>query len=237
MKFFLSALLLLFFSFSVHLSVAQDTLPKFTVKNRFGKVILGWVNPFEAITQISIQRSFDSLKGYKTILTLPDPAAVTNGYLDSKAPNTTSFYRLYIQLPGGRYLFSKPSRPFVDSSRDVKYEIAKNGNTEKRNNGLPPDSLKVKKPELKDVFTPSVFVYTNPDGHIVIALPEQKTKDYTIKFFKEDGTALFQMNKIKESLLTLDKANFIQSGWFKFELYENNVLKEKHKLLIPKEQR
>jgi hypothetical protein len=43
------------------------------------------------------------------------------------------------------------------------------------------------------------------------------------------------MNKIRESQLTIDKTNFIRAGWFKFELYENNQLKEKNKFFIPKE--
>jgi len=36
-------------------------------------------------------------------------------------------------------------------------------------------------------------------------------------------------------MLTLDKSNFIHAGWFKFELYEDGQLKEKNKLLIPKD--
>ncbi len=95
---------------------AQDTLPEFTVKNRFGKIILSWVNAYPVIKQISIQRSIDSLKGYKTILTVPDPTSLTNGFLDIKAPDLQSYYKLYILLDNGKYLFSKARKPLVDSS-------------------------------------------------------------------------------------------------------------------------
>lgn len=215
----------------------QDTLPAFTVKNRFGKVIVSWTNPYDSTVQISVQRSADSLKGFKTILTIPDPKAITNGFLDAKAPNTTQYYKLYVQQPGGKFFFTKSQKPVVDSSRTVKYELASNKPTGiKFLNGVPQtDSTKAKVPDLKNVFTPSIFVYTNQEGNVVIALPEQKIKAYSLKFYLPDGTQIFQMSQVKETLLTLDKSNFQRSGWFNFELYENNILKEKSKLFIPKD--
>jgi hypothetical protein len=215
----------------------QDTLPAFTVKNRFGKVIVSWTNPYDSTVQISVQRSADSLKGFKTILTIPDPKAITNGFLDAKAPNTTQYYKLYVQQPGGKFFFTKSQKPVVDSSRTVKYELAKNNPSGiKFLNGVPQtDSTKAKVPDLKNVFTPSIFVYTNQEGNVVIALPEQKINAYSLKFYLPDGTQIFQMSQVKETLLTLDKSNFQRSGWFNFELYENNILKEKSKLFIPKD--
>lgn len=90
---------------------AQDTLPKFTVVNRNGKVILSWVNKYPVVKQLSIQRSSDSTKGFKTILTLPDPTSITNGFLDNNAPDTNSFYKLYILLDKGEFVFSKAQKP------------------------------------------------------------------------------------------------------------------------------
>ena len=217
--------------------MAQDTLPAFTVVNRSGKVIVSWVNPFDSLVQISIQRSPDSLRGYKTIMTVPDPRSVTNGYLDNKAPNTNMFYKIYVQQPGGRYFFSKAKRPVDDKGRLTVYSPATNNQGGNRLvDGLfRTDSGKIKVQDPKNLYTPSIFVYTNPSGDVVIALPESKSKQYSIKFFLENGKALFQMAQVKESVLTLDKSNFLHSGWFRFELYENNVLKEKNKFFIPKD--
>ncbi len=89
----------------------QDTLPHFSVINRNGKIILSWVNNFPIIKQISVQRSSDSLKNFKTILTLPDPSSVTNGFLDNNAPNDSSYYKLYILLDKGEYVFTKSQKP------------------------------------------------------------------------------------------------------------------------------
>jgi hypothetical protein len=237
MKVIRTFILTLISVFTLIISQGQDTLPAFTAKNRFGKVIISWTNPYDSLVQISVQRSADSLKGFKTILTIPDPKAITNGFLDAKAPNTTQYYKLYVQQPGGKFFFTKSQKPVVDSSRTVKYELASNKPTGiKFINGVPQtDSAKAKVPDLKNVFTPSIFVYTNPEGNVVIALPEQKIRAYSLKFYLPDGTQVFQMSQVKETLLTLDKSNFQRSGWFNFELYENNVLKEKSKLFIPKD--
>ncbi|MFM7511619.1 MAG: hypothetical protein ACKO33_07615 [Bacteroidota bacterium] len=91
---------------------AQDTLPQFSVKD-IGKnrYVISWVNNYPYTAQISIQRSFDSTRGYKSILTVPDPTAKQNGFADTKAINDHMFYRLYIQLENGRYLFTTPKKP------------------------------------------------------------------------------------------------------------------------------
>lgn len=104
---------------------AQDTLPSFSVVNRNGKIILSWVNDFPVIKQLSIQRSADSTKGFKTILTLPDPSSVTNGFLDNNAPNDSSFYKLYILLDGGNYIFSKVQKPHLYHPPVAKKEISR----------------------------------------------------------------------------------------------------------------
>jgi hypothetical protein len=247
-----------FFLAGAQMVHAQDTLPRFTVKNRFGKVIVSWINPYDSVVQISIQRSPDSLKGFKTIATLPDPNVRANGYLDSKAPNTTQFYKIYVQQTRGRYLVTKAQKPIVDSSRitaapaspkqAIKYTAADTAQWIKMEmagvtrqgfkyvdgkNVI--DSTTVQMQEIKNSFRPSVHIYTNREGNVVIALPEVKTSQYSIRFFLENGMEILQLNKVKEPLLTLDKSNFLHAGWFRFELYENDVLKEKNKFYLPKD--
>ena len=97
------------------LAKAQDTLPSFTVKNKSGKVIVSWTNNYPAIKQISIQRSPDSAKGFRSILTVPDPKAIKNGYLDSKAPDTVSYYRLFLLLDSSHYVFTSARKPVRDT--------------------------------------------------------------------------------------------------------------------------
>ncbi|MCW3106885.1 MAG: hypothetical protein JWQ09_1391, partial [Segetibacter sp.] len=84
-------------------------------------------------------------------------------------------------------------------------------------------------------YKTSVYVYVNKDGYINVSVPSVNEKKYNVKFFEEDGTALFEIHNVKESPLILDKANFIHSGWFLFELYEDNKLREKNRLYVPKD--
>ena len=95
---------------------AQDTLPSFSLRNvGNNRIIVGWNNTYENVKQISIQRSFDSLKGYTSILTVADPGLPQNGFVDSRAPNDHMFYRLYILLDKGFFLFSEAKKPIPDT--------------------------------------------------------------------------------------------------------------------------
>lgn len=216
---------------------AQDTLPKFSAKNvGNNRLVISWINTFETIKQISIQRSFDSLKNFKTILTVPDATTPQNGYVDTKAPSDHMFYRLYIMLEGGVYLFSDAKRPTLDTmiKRDM---VLINPNLSLavipyENNVAGPVNANNK---LKnELWAPSKFVYTFKDGYIRINLPEEDKK-YNIKFFTEDDKLLFELKDIKDRNFKVDKANFYSAGWFKFELYEDGELKEKNKFFLPKE--
>jgi hypothetical protein len=245
MKKIVPVILLLIICSSV---TAQDTLPKFTVRNiGSNKIVISWVNPFKNIRQVSIQRSFDSLKDFKTIVTVPDPTVPENGFLDTKAASDRMFYRLYIMLEKGVFLFSPTKRPVFDStairkkildSIEAKKRVIANGRMDKIP-GTDSVSMQGPNPTLKEkekmnVFMASKYVYTMEDGYVRINLPEG-TKKYSIKFFDEKDVQVFEIKEIPLKSFKIDKSNFYHSGWFRFELYEDGKLFEKHKFLIPKE--
>jgi hypothetical protein len=212
----------------------QDTLPQFSVRNvGNNRIIIGWTNSFESIKQLSIQRSFDSLKNYKTLITVPDPSTKQNGYVDLKAINDSMFYRLYIMLDRGVFLFSDAKRPVVDTLRKTNYT-----NRTDRIGGVDSVSIpnfSVNNKAKPNVFTPSVHVYTHKDGYVRINLPDDEDKKYSIKFFEEDERFLFEIKDIKERTFKIDKTNFYHAGWFRFELYEGDILIEKHKFYLQKD--
>src|SRR5215831_12153053 len=155
---------------------AQDTLPKFSVRNVGNKrVIIEWINKFQNTNQISIQRSSDSLRNFKTILTVPDPSNPQNGFADTKADNDHMYYRLYILLSGGVYLFSPTKRPVWDTMTTQPAATTKkiNGMPGKPNTvipSIPGDSTSKtngisSRPKV-EAWVPSKFVYTNTDGYI-----------------------------------------------------------------------
>lgn len=210
---------------------AQDTLPRFSVKNAGNnRIIIGWVNNFTNARQISIQRSFDSVTGFKTILTVPDPASPQNGYVDGKAVNDHMFYRIYIMLERGIFLFSDAKRPVLDSFSRTMFPY-----------GIIPTIDSVAGPGLNNRprlngFLPSLYVYTHRDGNVKISLPDdEKPKKYSIKFFEDDNSFLFELKEVKEKEFKIDKANFYHAGWFRFELYEDGKLVEKHKFYLEKD--
>jgi hypothetical protein len=232
--------------------LGQDTLPDFSLKNAGNnRIIIGWNNNFKEIKQISIQRSFDSLTGYKTILTVPDPTTPQNGYVDAKAVNDHMFYRLYIMLDKGIFLFSNPKKPVRDTfsvlarteARDTiqmgdSFIVAKpfNVNLDKF-----PATDSVAVPNRNNMprpvsFVPSSYVFTGRDGYVRINLPENEfLSRYSIKFFEDDGTYLFELKNMTQHDFKLDKANFFHAGWFRFELYDNGKVMEKHKFYLPKD--
>jgi hypothetical protein len=296
-------LFVLFALSSIIAAQSQNVLPDFTATTRGnGKTIISWTNAYPVVTQISIQRSFDSLRNYKTILTVPDPHVQQNGFVDSKAPTDFQYYRLFIVLDSGRYLFTKPKRATWDTSkvltttppkkdennRIVTEKLKTDTTTTKTDTTskitvvtppkLPPppkvyyvkkgdsviiqftepslkgfrdsllnktkdtlvfkaggDTLLIKAFVPKEVYKPSQYVFTGKDGNVTVLLPNVAEKKYELKFFEEDLTPLFELREVKESPLTIDKTNFVHGGWFRFELYENGQLKEKHKFFIPKE--
>lgn len=219
--------------------IAQDTLPKFSVKNvGNNRIVIGWLNTFESVRQISIQRSFDSTKNFKSILTVADPGLPENGFVDTKANTDRMFYRLYIMLDKGVYLFSDAKRPVVDTV--VKKEAAVR--TELPGIAVPiiiSDSVVIgpvagnNRPKA-DLYVPSKRIFTFKDGYVRIILPEEVDKKYNIKFFSNDEL-LFELKDVKERNFKIDKTSFYHAGWFKFELYENGELLEKNKFYIPKE--
>lgn len=233
MKNIVPAFLLFFICFATQ---AQDTLPKFSVRNIGGnKYVISWANNFKNIRQISIQRSLDSLKGFKTILTVPDPTTPENGFVDSKAINDHNFYRLYIMLEKGVYFFSEAKKPFYDSVA-MKRKLNIEGNSDKMGfiDSLSGPKL-TKEKIISNSFIASKYVYTYQDGYVRINLPEDDKKKYLLKFFDDKDNFILEIKEPKLRNFKIDKSNFYHSGWFKFELYEDGKLLEKHKFLIPKE--
>lgn len=223
-------LLLLVFIFDLTAS-AQDTLPDFSVKNAGrNRYIIGWVNNYPVVKQIGIQRSHDSLANFKTILSVTDPTARENGFADTKAPNDHMFYRLFIVLDKGQYFYTASKKPFTDTTTVTRQRSSLLDRVE--------DSITaVIKPIVpkKPDFIPSFYIYTNKDGYVYINLPDADKKKYEVKFYEEDDSFLFEIKNIRETGITLDKANFIHAGWFRFELYNDGKLVEKNRFYLAKE--
>lgn len=212
-----SVFILFFFCILQKISFAQDTLPNISVTQISNKVLVSWTNPFESVTAINIQRSYDSLKGFTTIGSVLNVKAKTNGFIDAKEFIPSQYYRVFISFEGGTYMFTKSHKPGIDTMKNVS------------------EIRDVQQAPVQTWFVPSKLVYTGKENNVIISLPDAEKKKYSIKFFEEDGSPLFEIKKISESYLTLDKVNFVHAGLFKFEVYEKGVLIEKNIFYIPKD--
>ena len=252
---------------------AQEVLPNITVKNFSGKIIVSWQNAYNIpITNISIQRSFDSLKNFNTIGTVLNPQNIENGFADDKPPYTKMYYRVFISFEGGSYLFSSTVRPVkvpefkkeipVTTTDVISFNPADSTETSLKdttvnlpeNNPilprfpwqvsplkdsitkLPPkkDSIIVKNdPEL--ITYPSQRIYTGRENNLVIYLRDASIKKYSVRFFDENDNFLFELNKLKEEYLIVERVNFVHAGWFHFELFDSGKLVEKNKFFIGKD--
>ena len=87
----------------------------------------------------------------------------------------------------------------------------------------------------KYFWQPSKYVYTNTKGYVTIRIPLAEALHYRLIFYEENGSELFRIKSINETELLLDKTVFIHAGWFYFELFENEKMKEKNKFFLGKE--
>lgn len=113
--------------------------------------------------------------------------------------------------------------------REGKLDLVSPDTISKKMNG----SLKNK--NKPDIQIPMYRIIANKDGLVRITLTDFQSRKYTIKFFEDDDSFLFELKNIKEAALMLDKSNFYHSGWFKSELYDDGKLVEKNRFFIPKD--
>ena len=142
--------------------------------------------------------------------------------------------------------------PLKTTIPEIKDVVVKDFTLNKKNELLP-ESINKKKNDslndsklttLKTIVTPSRIVetafpsyriFTSKQNIVVIHMPEANSHKYQIKFFDESEKLIFEIKKITEEYLYLEKSNFIRSGWFRFEIFEDGVLIEKNKVLIGKD--
>jgi hypothetical protein len=226
------SLFFFFVFFTTCIFAQQKALPVISVKNINNKIIISWVNDYtKPITTLNIQRSFDSLRNYKTAGSVLSPQSRENGYADVTAPYNKMYYRVFVAFEGGSYVYSKIMRPIKDTS---KFTV----NTDEQfpwlnavsDTGLIAPPIKTTTPAY-----PSSNIFTAKDNNVVIHLYDATTKKYSVKFFDETDKLLFELKKVKEDYLIIEKVNFVRTGWYHFEIYEDGELMEKNKFQITKE--
>lgn len=245
---------------------AQDTLPHFSVKDLGrNRIQISWINPYETVVQINVQRSYDSLRGFQTIFAPQSPALPQNGFADTKAlQGVKLYYRIFYVLSGGAYFFSPVKSPATgvllpkaDVNPDAgmlitiklrdavigqlsysQYKIFRDSIIYKTKDTIYANSateVVIRPFVAKEVWKPSPYIFTNREGYVTVRLPAVQARHYRVVFFDDRGNRLFEIARIREAELVLDKVNFVHAGWFHFELYEDNRLKERNKFYLARD--
>ena len=223
---------LVFIYTSSYAFAQQKPLPAIMVKNINNKIIVSWVNDYtKPITTLNIQRSYDSLKNYKTAGSVLSPQSRENGYADVNAPYNKMYYRIFVAFEGGTYAYSNIIRPIKDTTKYI------NSVEDKMPwmNGSNRDSGFIEPPAKPTITYPSSLIFTAKDNNVIIHLSETASRKYSVKFYDETEKLLFEIKRIKEDYLIIEKVNFVHTGWFNFEIYEDGELLEKNKFQITKE--
>ena len=231
---------------------AQNTLPEISIKNTNGKIVVSWLNDYKKnVTNIFVQRSFDSLRNFSTIGSVLIPQNLENGYLDNRAPYDRMYYRVSITFEGGTYEIGpscKASSAVDDfvliDITDTVHKIQTKGliSIEKKQEEVktiinPPiktqeiKTQEIKTQEIKTTY-PSNTVFINNQNVVQLNLLDSKNKNYKIKFYDEKNNFLMELNNLKEEIYYMDKFNFNHIGWIFFEIFLDDKLIEKNKILI-----
>ncbi len=84
-------------------------------------------------------------------------------------------------------------------------------------------------------FVPSKFIYANKENNLIISLPDYDKVKFSLRFFDDKDRPVFEIKKITEPYLIVEKVNFRHTGWFYYHLYDDGILLEKYKFFIGKD--
>ena len=94
---------------------------------------------------------------------------------------------------------------------------------------------KFPKPVKPAGFVPSKYIYANKENNLIISLPDYDKVKFSLRFFDDKDRPVFEIKKITEAYLIVEKVNFLHTGWFYYHLYDDGILLEKYKFYIAKD--
>ncbi|HYJ62615.1 MAG TPA: hypothetical protein VEV62_02645 [Parafilimonas sp.] len=261
-RIFLVALSVIFY---LHLQAQQFAINVSAVNN---KVRIEWVNPYrDSVVQLNIQRSWDSVKNFRTIFVPLSPELPQNGYVDETAGYPGMYYRAFYVLANGSFFFTKAKKVTsgldftnevpVEQANDTSFlvtihdddsviaQLSYNGYKHFKDSiinytrdtlySLSDADILIRYYNNDIKWIPSTHVFTTSDGYVQIYLADALQNNYKLRVLDENHKQLFVIQHITQPQLLLDKTDFMQSGWYYFELFENDKLKERNKFYIPKD--
>jgi hypothetical protein len=184
-------------------AVAQPVLPNVSVGMDSGVVVLSWFCQFDAVKEILVKRSGDSMGNYRVIGNVRNTGKGVQSFTDLHPDTGINYYKLNVVFKSGLNWGSNLCRVVVD-----------------RINLLPSrDSI-----DAPTFAVPKYVVVNKLTGHVVITLPEGAgIGRYAIKFYNSKEKLIMEIPELRSSPVILDKRNFQRKGMYKFVLRKDDM--------------
>lgn len=214
---------------------AQKTLPDLSITTEKGFNIISWINPYKSgVKTVIVERSLDSNANFATIGMIKDLNSNIQSFVDVAPLAGDNWYRVNVVFESNIDWKSNVAMITLDSLAIVNRKQINSSDTlqkainEEINKKGTVDANIVTK-NVKQVELPkSKYIYTNPfSGNINIELPDTKEYNYTITFYSNADKKLFEVPRIHEDEIILDKRNFQNIGTYKFTIWRDDKEFEK----------
>lgn len=201
---------------------AQPDLPNVAQLSKDGVNILSWVNPYTSNTkEVLIERS-NTLEGeYAVIGKVEEIHLPTQYYTDIQPQAGDNYYRVLVIFKTGHewrsndvHIHNAPetlSNSKVISKDSVEHLVKTLG--------------VVRDVEPMQVnYKVSPYVYINPyNGNVNIELNDALEEWYKIIFYDENNKVMFEIPRVNDVFVILDKRNFQKFGLYKFKIFKNDT--------------
>lgn len=202
-------------------SMAQPDLPNVAQLSKDGVNILSWINPYTANSKdVLIERSNALEEEYTVIGKIEEVQLPTQYFTDIQPLPGDNYYRVLVVFKTGHewrsndvHIYNAPetlSNSKVISKDSVEHLVKTLG------------VVREVEPTIVDYKT-SPYVYVNPfNGNVNIELNDALEEWYKIIFYDENNKVMFEIPRVNDVFIILDKRNFQKFGLYKFKIYKND---------------
>jgi hypothetical protein len=190
-----------------------QTLPSFNATNKSGSTVISWNVSEEKLSLLVIQKSTDSLNGFKSIASMPDPNTPSNGYVDKNNKDLNFYYRIFYAGVNGKYYFTASKKAQIEILKPVV-------NIEPKKDT--PVEVKVMTPSLDKVVVKSA---TEKMIETIEVIPKKELIESVLPIKDNNATTNFSINLFTEKLVQESK---LTTNPYLYVSKENNLM-----LIVP----
>ena len=171
---------------SYSLKSEGQKLPLFNAIDRAGSTVISWNVAEEKLTLLVIQKSIDSLNGFKSIASMPDPNTPSNGYVDKNNKELNFYYRIFYAGVNGKYFFSESKKAQIEIAKPlVKSEPKKDPEKVAKAIATPVNEIVSKTPAEKIIDPVEILPKKELIESVLPIKENSSTTNFSINLFTE----------------------------------------------------